>query len=140
MRLILITCLLAASLCATAFAEGGGTLRGTVSSMHTGKPIAGAVITAQSPAVFASTKTDSHGFFMLTFLPPGPVHIQVAAQAYTPEQFDVCVQDDTTRTLPLVMVPGGGIPTMIASWRHNVEAANGPNADITSDLYSIGQC
>lgn len=140
MRLAAAACLLAFLIVANVSAESAAILRGTVSSSHTGKAIAGAVIRVESGAAAASTKTDRRGFFSLMGLPPGPARMQVTADGYTPVLFDICIQPNVTRTLPLVLTPGGSLPQMMNAQKHDERAATALNGDITSDVYTIGTC
>jgi hypothetical protein len=140
MRSIIGCCLLALLLTASAAAENAAILRGTVRSAHTGQPIAGAIIMLQSASVTFSGRTDRRGFFSLMGVPGGPARMQVQAEGYTGVVFPICVQADVSRTLALVLAPGGSLPQLIGAQKRDEEAATRLNADITSDLYEIGPC
>ncbi len=103
------TACLAALACATAgWAQTTGTLVGTVTDGATGKPVAGALVIATSPALQGeqAAVTDSKGHFVLTLLPPGRYRLAAQLQGYLPaERGDLVLRVDYTLRVNLAVTP-----------------------------------
>ena len=98
MRRLLPGLLLAALAYAPALAQTSGIVKGTVTDTFTGQPVEAVTVTADSSAVHAVTKTDQHGSFIFTSLPPGRVNISVTKDGYLPFMVrDVCVEGGTAK-------------------------------------------
>jgi hypothetical protein len=66
-----------------ALAGTTGVLEGTVSDNGTGKPIAGATVSAVSPSGSFSGVTDAHGFYAIMNMLPDTYTVSVSANGYT---------------------------------------------------------
>ena len=120
--------------------ENTGSIRGTVVNARTGRFIVNAKVTAESGAVFAQTKTNGNGYFILQNLPPGRVLLVLEAASYMDSSLSVCVRAGVSRTVPLQLTTFGSLPYVAATDRYNQRVADRPEPSITSDLYSIGDC
>ena len=76
-----------------ASAQTTGTVLGVVTDASTGKPVAGAVIIATSPALQGeqAAVTDNNGAFRLPQLPPGEYKLAVQLDGYKPAGRAQCV-------------------------------------------------
>ncbi|WP_242344722.1 TonB-dependent receptor [Anaeromyxobacter terrae] len=91
-----------------ASAQTTGTVLGVVTDASTGKPVAGAVIIATSPALQGeqTAVTDNNGSFRLPLLPPGDYKLAVQLDGYKPaERADITVRLDKTIRANLAVVP-----------------------------------
>ena len=91
-----------------ASAQTTGTVLGVVTDASTGKPVAGAVIIATSPALQGeqTAVTDNNGAFRLPLLPPGEYKLAVQLEGYKPaERSDITIRIDKTIRANLAVVP-----------------------------------
>jgi hypothetical protein len=91
-----------------ASAQTTGTIIGVVTDASTGKPIAGALVVATSPAQQGeqTAVTDPAGNYRVTLLPPGEYKVAVQVEGYKPfERSDVLVRIDKTVRANLSVVP-----------------------------------
>jgi hypothetical protein len=89
-------------------AQTHGTIVGAVTDASTGKPIAGALVTAASPSLQGeqAAVTDAQGRFTITLLPPGRYRISGHLQGYLPaERGDLVLRVDYTLRANLVLAP-----------------------------------
>lgn len=116
-------------------------------SVHSGEFVAsrgplGTFYMLREGAELAATTTDENGLFTFMTLPPGLLYINVIAPGYVPTEVPVCVQTDVFQTLPIELWATAviGIPYQHAMYQYNSSLRYRPNPNITSDLYSIGEC
>ncbi|WP_242355297.1 TonB-dependent receptor [Anaeromyxobacter sp. SG64] len=91
-----------------ASAQTTGTILGVVTDASTGKPVAGAVIVATSPALQGeqTAVTDNNGNFRFTLLPSGAYRLAVQLEGYkSTERSDVTLRPDKTIRANLAVVP-----------------------------------
>ena len=91
-----------------AIAQSTGTITGVVTDGATGKPLAGALVTASSPAAPAplTTVTDAAGAFTLPGLPPGAWRLSAQLEGYKPaERADLALGENVTLRASLAVVP-----------------------------------
>jgi carboxypeptidase family protein/TonB-dependent receptor-like protein len=83
-----------------------GTIAGTVTDER-GRPIADAVVTAQSPQGARRAISDKNGFFIIPFLTPGTYTLQIIAAGFsTVVQDDIVVKLNQKTTVKYAMQPG----------------------------------
>jgi hypothetical protein len=103
-RFLLVAALLSAP------AASGGALFGEVVDSGTGRPIAGALVTASGDALQGErmAQTDASGVFELSHLPPGAITLDVQAKGYqSSTRQNVAVHLDATLRLRLELQPEG---------------------------------
>ncbi len=89
-------------------APQNGTITGVVTDASSGKPVAGAVVIATSPAMKGeqTVVTDASGKFTIANLPAGDYRLAVQLGGYKPfERADLVVKADTTLRASLTVVP-----------------------------------
>ncbi|WP_242344719.1 TonB-dependent receptor [Anaeromyxobacter terrae] len=99
---------LALLLAGVASAQETGVIIGVVTDGATGKPVAGALVVATSPALAGEKTgvTDGGGNFRIEGLPPGQYRLAVQLEGYRPaERADIAVRADTTIRATLAVVP-----------------------------------
>ncbi|HET8724558.1 MAG TPA: TonB-dependent receptor, partial [Anaeromyxobacteraceae bacterium] len=81
-------CALAIGVAGTSRAQTTGTLVGTVTDAETGKPVAGALVVATSPALQGEqvAVTDKGGHWVISLLPPGTYSVAGQLEGYRPAQ------------------------------------------------------
>jgi regulator of sirC expression with transglutaminase-like and TPR domain/5-hydroxyisourate hydrolase-like protein (transthyretin family) len=87
------------ALCATAQMRGTGRLQGNVFDKNTGKPIAGATITINTPAGNTRpivTKTDAKGHWAAIGMTPGQWNVDISAPGYVTSRGTANVSEVTT--------------------------------------------
>ncbi|MFO0580693.1 MAG: TonB-dependent receptor [Anaeromyxobacter sp.] len=92
----------------TASAQTTGTLIGVVTDAATGKPVAGAVVIATSPALQGeqTAVTDGNGNYRITLLPPGEYKLSVQLEGFKPsERADIRLSMDKVLRANLAVVP-----------------------------------
>lgn len=106
MRLIYfaIACTAIAARLASAQTPNTGLVTGTVRSVA-GDPIAGAVVTATSPALLGErvVASDENGVYLLRALPPGRYSVRFAASGLAPADRELVVAAATTTRLDLAL-------------------------------------
>ena len=103
-----LACLLLLGHARPARAQLTGTIVGAVSDAATGKPLAGVVVVATSPALQSeqTASTDSRGRFTLPLLPPGRFRIVALLAGYLPaERGDLVLRVDYTLRANLTSTP-----------------------------------
>ena len=91
-----------------ASAQTTGNIIGVVTDFSTGKPVAGAVIIATSPALQGeqTAVTDQNGNYQFRLLPPGEYKLAVQLDGYKPaERSDITLRLDKTIRANLSVVP-----------------------------------
>jgi hypothetical protein len=91
-----------------ASAQTTGTIIGVVTDFSSGKPVAGAVVVATSPALQGeqTVVTDANGSYRLPLLPPGEYTLSVQLEGYKPaERSDISLRLDKTIRANLSVVP-----------------------------------
>ncbi len=99
---------IAFALSGVASAQVTGTIIGVVTDAQTGKPVAGALIVATSPALQGEQTaiTESDGSYRLSQLPAGDYKLAVQLQGYKPaERSDIVLRVDKTLRANMVVVP-----------------------------------
>jgi hypothetical protein len=89
-------------------AQTTGTLLGTVTDGATGKPVAGALVIATSPALQGeqTAVTDGGGHYLITLLPPGRYKVAGQVQGYQPtERGNLVLRVDYTLRANLALTP-----------------------------------
>jgi hypothetical protein len=92
----------------SASAQTTGTLLGTVTDGATGKPVAGALVIATSPALQGeqTAVTDGGGHYVITLLPPGRYKVAGQVQGYQPnERGNLVLRVDFTLRANLALTP-----------------------------------
>lgn len=135
-RIGVLAVLLAALCMLHALAGTTGVLRGQVVDRATLRPIAGAVVTAESPQALAKTTTDGNGNYVFISLAPGLYTVSVEARGFEPVSVaEAPVQADRAQTLAISSYPHIKIVTDrgMGIWSRTtlVQRGNG------SDLYTI---
>jgi hypothetical protein len=91
-----------------AIAQTTGTIIGVVTDASSGKPVAGAVVVARSPALQGeqTAVTDDNGAYRVTLLPPGEYVLAVQLEGYKPaERSDITLRTDKTIRANMAVVP-----------------------------------
>jgi hypothetical protein len=91
-----------------ASAQTTGNIIGVVTDQSTGKPVAGALIVATSPALQGeqTAVTDQNGNYQFRLLPPGEYKLAVQLDGYKPaERSDITVRLDKTIRAMIAVVP-----------------------------------
>lgn len=85
----------------SAVAQSGGTIRGTVTSVANGQPLAGASI--QIAPTRAAVETDDAGVFQLTSLPPGRYTVSIHVEGFSDQVRTVNLTAGETATVDFAM-------------------------------------
>jgi len=116
-----------------ALAGTTGGVAGTVTD-QSGKPIAGAHLTATAPSQTASTTTDSSGHFTLLSLAPDTYTLQVEKEGFANQSVTgVVIFADNTQTLAITLQPQLKTIANVTSR----SASSVVKAGTTTDVYSV---
>lgn len=105
-----LTCLFALLLQTGAVSAGTtGGVSGDVVAAQGGAPVAGAKVTASSPAQLVTATTDGKGHFAILSLPPGRYTVTVSAPGYVDSQLtDLEIDADQTISIPTTQLTKPG--------------------------------
>ncbi len=150
MRFLFALFVAAALTASPVWAQNTGGIRGSLSSRNiiqnipVIRPLKNVRLSVHSGqgTELEATTTDENGLFTFMSLSPGLLYINVDAPGYTPTKVRVCVQADVFQTLPIELWASAarGIPYQNAMYQYNSKLRYRPNPNVTSDLYSIGDC
>lgn len=119
-----------------AYAGTTGVLRGCVTDEATGKPVAGAVVYAQSPAQSQKTQADATGRFVFIDLAPGTYTVIAMARHFEPASIaGITVRADQAEEVPI------GMERMLVTWTDQSMGHYDPSRlvrpGIVSDVYVV---
>ena len=134
-RFCLLLLLSAVLLPAAAGASATAIIKGTVTDVRTGKPVADVEVTAVSASGNVSSRTDSNGFYMLWDVPPGPAIIAFQREGFMLEEHLLCVYPGLTRTISTQMHEHNGQGYVLMS-----SLMRSPILEQTTSTHYIGPC